>query len=102
MKQIYAFENKTVYEKYEHDIEMLNAKFDRYKNILIREFELMELPKAIVWTSSEHATTVFSRFPVPAFTNQDTIYMTPSVDEWREFYLSQLEGFSGHIERLVN
>ena len=91
MKQIYAFENKTEYEKYERDIEMLNAKFDRYKNILIREFELMELPKAIVWTSSEHATTVFSRRPVPAFTNQDTIYMTPSVAEWREFYLSQLE-----------
>ena len=92
MKQIYAFENKSEYEKYEHDIKMLNAKLKPYKHILIRDFELKQLPKTVIWTSSELATSVFSRLPVPAFTNQDTIYMTPSVDEWRKFYLSQLEG----------
>ena len=29
---------------------------------------------------------------MPAYTNCETIYMSPSVEEWKNFYLSQFEG----------
>lgn len=63
-----------------------------YKELLINQFELIELPKTIVWTSSKNATTVFSQVPVPAYTNRETIYMSPSVSEWKAFYLSLFDG----------
>lgn len=92
MKQIYAFESIPDYEKYKDEIDLLNKKLKTYKELLINQFELIELPKSIVWTSSKNATTVFSQVPVPAYTNRETIYMSPSVSEWKAFYLSQLDG----------
>jgi len=56
-----------------------------YKEYLINQFELKILPKSIVWTSSENATTVFSQVPVPAYTNREIIFMSPSVREWKGF-----------------
>lgn len=92
MKQIYAFESIQDFENYKEEIDLLNKKLKTYKELLINQFELIELPKSIVWTSSKNATTVFSQVPVPAYTNRETIYMSPSVSEWKAFYLSQLDG----------
>ena len=91
INQIFAFKTKVEYERYEADINYLVEKFQQYELFLKENFKLIHIPKSIVWTSSELATTVFSNHPVPAFTNQHTIYMTPSVEEWRTFYLHQLE-----------
>lgn len=91
MKQIYAFESISDYENYKDEIHLLNKKLNTYKELLINQFELKEMPKSIVWTSSENATTVFSQVPVPAYTNRKTIYMSPRVSEWKAFYLSQLD-----------
>ncbi len=91
-KQIYAFKSIAEYEKYASEIQLLNHKLKLYKELLINQFELKVLPKTIVWTSSENATTVFSQVPVPAYTNRETIFMSPSVSEWKNFYLSLLEG----------
>ena len=91
IKQIFAFETKEEYTRYADDIKRLMEKFQQYETFLKGNFQLIHMPKSIVWTSSELATTVFSNFPVPAFTNQHTIYITPIVEEWRAFYLSQLE-----------
>ena len=92
MKQIYAFESIPDYENYKDEIDLLNKKLKTYKELLINQFELKELPKSIVWTSSKNATTVFSQVPVPAYTNRETIYMSPSVSEWKAFYLSLFNG----------
>ena len=92
IKQIFAFESIADYENYACEIKSLTSKLELYKERLINDFQLKVLPKTIVWTSSENATTVFSRVPVPAYTNRETIFMSPSVKEWKDFYLSQLEG----------
>ena len=91
IKQIFAFETKADYARYEADIKYLVERFQQYEVFLKENFKLIHMPKSIVWTSSELATTVFSSFPVPAFTNHQAIIMTPSVEEWRAFYLSQLD-----------
>ena len=92
IKQIFAVENIAQYENYIEEIQILNSKLNMYKEHLFNQFELKVLPKTIVWTSSENATTVFSQVPVPAYTNRETIFMSPSVKEWKVFYLSLLEG----------
>lgn len=104
MKQIFAYNSVRDYEHHAQEITYLMDKLKEYKQILVQDFQLKELPKTIVWTSAENATTVFSTVPVPAYTNETTIYLSPSVDEWRAFYLSQLEGETlpndAHVEMI--
>ncbi|WP_042477509.1 hypothetical protein [Bacillus ndiopicus] len=103
MKNIFAFESVEELQKYSADIEHLNEKLNAYQVLLEKEFGLEDLPKAIVWTSKEIATTIFSDIPVPAFTNEVRICMSPSVQEWREFHLNQLEGKRNErIEKYYN
>lgn len=92
MKQIHAFETKTDYEKYEAVTHRFQARLDEYQTILQETYKLIDVPKGIVWTSAELATTVFSDIPIPAFTNKDLIYISPDVAEWRTLFLSQLDG----------
>ncbi|WP_102027775.1 hypothetical protein [Salirhabdus sp. Marseille-P4669] len=92
MKQIYAFETKEEYEKYQNLIERFNERIKEYQLILEKNFELKNLPKAIVWTSEELATTVFSNIPIPAFTNKDIIYFSPDLSKWRSLFIKQLDG----------
>lgn len=106
MKHILAFENMEEYELYKEDIKQLHSKWDSYKQLLVKEFDLRETPKAIIWTTSENATSIFSKVPVPAYTNRDAIYMTPSVQEWRAFFLLQLDQIEDseelHIQEIKN
>ncbi|MCP3028764.1 hypothetical protein [Halobacillus sp. A5] len=56
------------------------------------KYALATLPKGIVWTSENLATTVFSAIPVPAYTNGDVIYISPDLSAWRRLLVEQLEG----------
>ncbi|MEO4053891.1 hypothetical protein [Solibacillus sp. CAU 1738] len=93
MRQIFAFETNAEYEKHKEIIEKYNESIEQYKHVLQDNYALNDLPKGIVWTSAELATTFFSNVPIPAFTNRDLIYMSPDVKEWRDFFLQLLEGF---------
>ena len=92
MKQIYAFESKRDYEKYQDTIERFQNKLVTYQQELEQNYALNDLPKAIVWTTGELATTTFSEIPIPAFTNKDIIYISPDVRYWRNLFVQQLEG----------
>lgn len=91
MKSIFAFERIEDYEEQKSNIEKLINKLNVYRSLLEKQFGLEELPQAIVWTSKEIATTILSNIPIPAFTNELKICISPSVDEWQELFLSQLE-----------
>lgn len=103
MKQVFAFETKEDYEKYQGLIERFNQKLKDYQLILEKHFELKDLPKGIVWTSEALATNVFSDIPIPAFTNKDIIYFSPELSNWRILFMKQLEGKENpEIERFYN
>lgn len=91
MKQIFAFEKEKDFRDFKGIGERLFKGIADYKEYLIHEFSLSDVPKAVVWTSDELATQVFSKVPIAAFTNKDLIYMSPDLDKWREMFLSQLE-----------
>ncbi|MCP3030789.1 hypothetical protein LF817_05485 [Halobacillus sp. A1] len=92
MKQIFAFENKKDYEKNQATVENFYEKLKNYQIFLEVKYALKNKPKAIVWTSQELATTVFSQIPIPAFTNKNLIYFSPELTQWRKLFLQQLEG----------
>jgi len=92
MKQIYAFETKEEYEKYQAIIQRFTKGLEEYRELLEREYALIDPPKGIVWTSEELATTVFSEIPIPAYTNKDLIYMTPDIEAWQAIFKKQLDG----------
>ncbi|MDI2588508.1 hypothetical protein OR571_15650 [Psychrobacillus sp. NEAU-3TGS] len=92
MRQVYAFENKEEYEKYQDIIHRFGKKLNAYQKILEDHYSLTELPKGILWTSEELATKVFSDIPIPAYTNKDLIYMSPDLETWRKILVRQLDG----------
>lgn len=92
MKQIYTFETKEEYEKYQDTIQRFSKKLNEYQKILEREYALVDMPKGILWTTEELATTVFSEIPIPAYTNKDLIYMTPDIETWQRIFIKQLDG----------
>ncbi|WP_102335237.1 hypothetical protein [Salimicrobium jeotgali] len=91
MKQVVAFESRKEFEEHQSMITDFNEKLLEYQRMLEEDFALKELPKAIIWTSEELATNVFSQNPIPAFTNKDNIYISPELQNWRRLFLAQLE-----------
>lgn len=92
MKQIFAIENNEQLHSLQQTGNRLFQKLEEYKLILQKDFELTTVPKGVLWTTGELATTVFSNIPLPAFTNRELIIMSPNLAEWRELFLRQLEG----------
>lgn len=92
MKHIYAFEETIEYDKFQTIIQDCTKKLQNYEQFLEDQYALVDKPKGIVWTSFDAATTIFSDLPIPAFTNKDTIYITPDLNAWRKLFLEQLDG----------
>jgi len=100
MKHIYAFEDIGEYEKHQDIIQHFSERLNEYQLLLEEVYALVDKPKGVVWTSAEAATSIFSDLPIPAFTNKDTIYMTPDVKAWRKLFIQQLDGkYLPHIQR---
>ena len=92
MKQIFAFEKSEDYASFGPIIERLSKKLGQYQHILEEKYALSTMPKGIVWTTEELATTVLSTVPIPAYTNKDIIYISPDLHSWRSLLIKQLEG----------
>ena len=92
MKQIYAFEKIEEYAAFQDIIARLRTWLDEYQFILADKYALSSMPKGIVWTTEELATTVLSTLPIPAFTSKHIIYMSPDLQAWRKLFVKQLDG----------
>ncbi|WP_245840385.1 hypothetical protein [Terribacillus saccharophilus] len=92
IKYILSLENAEENEKYQMISEQFKEKLSAYQSVLQTKYKLVDLPKAIIWTTPELATSVFSELPILAFTNKDIIYMTPELSAWKTLFLKQLEG----------
>ncbi|MFL2099491.1 hypothetical protein [Desemzia sp. FAM 24101] len=92
MKQIFAFEDLTQVEPHRKIIQSMFQQLQPYEVYLQQSFALKESPKAIVWTSTELATTIFSTIPIPAYTRKDVIYMSPVMEDWKTIFYEQLDG----------
>lgn len=92
MRYIFSLENAEDYDTYHTISEQFKEKLSAYQSVLQTKYKLVDLPKAIVWTTPELATSVFSSVPIPAFTSKNIIYMTPDLSAWKALFIEQLEG----------
>lgn len=91
MKHIFAFESIEDYKKHQDTIQRFDKKLKEYQQILENDYALKDLPKGILWTNEELATTVFSEVPIPAYTSKNLIYMSPDIETWRNILVKQLD-----------
>lgn len=88
---VYAVKTPEELSRYQEIVRRIQPKLDAYISLLARDYAVQALPKAIVWTSAHTATQLISDIPVPAYTNEHRIVMTPDLDTWRGIYLKQLD-----------
>lgn len=78
------------------------AKLQDYLAFLKDEFAVYNLPQAIIWSDFDSATQIIRESPVPAYTNDKRMVMTPELTVWKDLYLLQLENYeSSHQTRAI-
>lgn len=65
-------------------------KLEAYQSFLKNELAVYDLPQAIIWSGFNAATQIIREIPVPAYTNNRRMVMTPDLTVWKELYLYQL------------
>ena len=102
MQHIYAVKTPEEFEKYREFVNKIQPKLTEYIRFLRETYQVLDLPRAIVWTDVQTATHLISDLPVPAYTNEYRVVMTPDVEAWRGIYLKQLETLpeSGAVEAI--
>ena len=100
MKFVYAVQNEAELEKYRRFSESVRERLYSYICFLAREYQVRELPRTIVLTNRETATELISDIPVPAYTNEYRVVMTPDREVWSDIYRHQLDGLD-HVEDLM-
>ena len=78
------------------------AKLQDYLAFLKDEFAVYDLPKAIIWSDFDSATQIIREIPMPAYTNDKRMVMTPELPVWKDLYLLQLENYeTSHQTRAI-
>lgn len=90
IENIYAVKSNDELIEYQDFVKEIQPRLMEFINFLKSEYAVFELPKTIVWTSYEIATKLISNIPIPAYTNDFRIVITPNIDVWRSIYLEQL------------
>lgn len=91
MKHIYGVESKDELIKYQELVNELQPRLNDYIHFLKHEYKVIEIPRIIVWTSLDVATNLISNIPIPAYTNDYRVVMTPDLNTWKNIYLKQLD-----------
>ena len=79
-----------------------SAKLQDYLAFLKDEFAVYDLPQAIIWSDFDSATQIIREIPVPAYTNDRRMVMTPELTVWKDLYLLQLENYeTSHQTRAI-
>lgn len=69
-----------------------------YIDVLKTEFAVEELPRAAVWADKVSATQIIRQIPIPAYTNDVRMVMTPDLEVWKEIYLRQIDVYDSSEE----
>ena len=94
MEHIYAVKSSEELSAYQAFSSHIQPTLDRYIHWLKSNFAVSSLPRSIVWTSVEIATKAISDIPVPAYTNDFRVVITPDLSAWHKIYLAQVSGLT--------
>ena len=93
MENLYLVKDETQLAAFRDFVAKNAAKLQDYLAFLRDEFEVYDLPQAIIWSDFDSATQIIREIPVPAYTNDRRMVMTPELTVWKDLYLLQLENY---------
>ena len=92
MKHIYAAETVDELLSYQSFVTEILPKLNEFIDYIQKQYQVVNSPQAIIWTSADTATEILSDIPIPAYTDDNRTVITPDVEAWRQIYLEQLNG----------
>lgn len=98
MENLFVVRDEAQLKQYQEFVSRISQRLENYLLYLSREFGLGELPEAILWSDKSAAVKYISNIPVPAYTNDNRIVITPDLKAWKEIYLHQLDGLDTTAE----
>ena len=93
MENLYLVKDENQLVAFRDFIAKNAAKLQDYLAFLKDEFAVYDLPKAIIWSDFDSATQIIREIPMPAYTNDKRMVMTPELPVWKDLYLLQLENY---------
>ena len=102
MENFYLVKDENQFAAFQDFVAKNSAKLQDYLTFLKDEFAVYDLPQAIMWSDFDSATQIIREIPVPAYTNDRRMVMTPELTVWKDLYLLQLENYeSSHQTRAI-
>lgn len=97
MKEFFSVSDIEEYELFQDSASYLMDDLTDYLIFLEKDFGVIEPPVAIIWSNKEVACNYIRDCPLPAYTNDERIVFTPSLEIWKKLYLRQLDIYA-HCE----
>ena len=102
MENLYLVKDENQLAAFRDFVAKNSAKLQAYLTFLKDEFAVYDLPQAIIWSDFDSATQITREIPVPAYTNDRRMVMTPELTVWKDLYLLQLENYeSSHQTQAI-
>ena len=102
MENFYLVKDENQFAAFQDFVAKNSAKLQAYLTFLKDEFAVYDLPQAIIWSDFDSATQIIREIPVPAYTNDRRMVMTPELTVWKDLYLLQLENYeTSHQTRAI-
>lgn len=102
MENLYLVKDENQLVAFRDFVAKNDAKLQDYLAFLKDEFAVYDLPQAIIWSDFDSATQIIREIPVPAYTNDKRMVMTPELPVWKDLYLLQLENYeTSHQTRAI-
>lgn len=94
MKHLFLAENTEELNNLQSLTEGFAPILNEYLDYLKMNFQVVELPRSIVWAGFETAVNSVSDLPLPAYTNDYRTVMNPQIEVWRRLYLKQTDAYT--------
>ena len=102
MENLYLVKDENQLAAFRDFVAKNSAKLQDYLVFLKDEFAVYDLPQAIIWSDFDSATQIIREIPVPTYTNDKRMVMTPELPVWKDLYLLQLENYeTSHQTRAI-
>lgn len=93
MQDVYLVTGQEQLNDYQEFVRNYKNQLQEYVSFLTKHYQVLDLPQAILWADYTSATKLVRQVPVPAYTNEVRMVMTPDKKVWQDIYLRQLENY---------
>ncbi len=101
MEQLFLVTNQTQLKEYESFVTTYHNTLQTYIIYLQEQYQVEDLPQAIIWADEKAATCFIRECPIPAYTNDVRMVMTPDREVWKTIYIKQAENYPSNLTKPI-